>query len=429
MDAITPGAAAGLLAGDAARFGKDDVRQAWEHALSHHRSAGSGRDDFLLMMNEVDFLLQKRYPLGIAVMIGSLDREVLRQVESVAKGLADYVAWTVVGPIVVAAFGRGLFDEWKRVWRPVVAHGVDVACGVAFSNDFGRHDELLLAARIALYRAIARRTDILVLDGEAAASAVTDHGLACRLEEDIAAGGRNLVAHFQPQVSLASDRPAGAEALARWRQDGVDVQPSYFIPIAEEAGLMEPLGRIMIGHAARAIKSLRLAGMDVPQIAVNLSPRQGSKGDFLRSTLDIMRSERLTPADLEFEISESHANDGDGDFLRWLDDLSAAGFPLAIDHFGENTSKLARVHELPARTVKLDRGRVAALPRDTDAHTLCRVAIDLIHAHGRRSLAEGIERPEQAACLQSLDCKLGQGYYWARPMPEAELIAWWSTRN
>lgn len=381
--------------------------------------------DFAAMMREVDSLLSRDFPLGLAFVVGEMDAPICRQIRRMVERQADYVSWVVTGPVMIAVFHKSLFEELRLAWRQVLAGSGDVVAGVAFSDALRGHAELLLAARIALHRAMAERTDLVVLDGAEAQRAVADHGIAAAMRKQLAAGGGDFTAHFQPQVRIGTGQPVGAEALARWSLDGEPIPPSRFIPIAEEAGLIGEIGQMMLASSARTINVLRRGGIEIPRISVNVSPAQSRQADFLRTALDILHAERLSPKDIELEITESLVGAGGDDFHRWLAELAAAGFEIAIDDFGTGTSSLARLREIPAGKIKLDRAFVTALPHDADARTVCRTALDMVRGLGKMPLAEGVEQASQAVFLDSLGCVMGQGFLWARPMAERDLMAWW----
>lgn len=408
------------------RLGKGNPLHIWTGAAPHEHFAGEKEGRFPLMMQEVDFLMAKKFPLGLALVVGELESSICQQIKKAAARQGDYVSWVVTGPVLIAVFRKGLLDELRQAWRQIVAGSSDVTAGVAFSDELADHAELLLSARIALHRAMAQSTDLCVLEPEAAQLALVDHRMAVTMKKHLAAGGGDFAAHFQPQVQIDTGQPIGAEALARWHPDGEDVPPARFIPIAEEAGLIGEIGQMMLALSARTIKVCRAAGIEIPRIAVNVSPAQSRQGDFLRTALDILSAEKLSPADIELEITESLVGSGGDEFLRWLAELAAAGFEIAIDDFGTGTSTLARLREIPAATIKLDRAFVTPLPHDERARTVCRTALDMVRGLGKKSLAEGVEYPAQAAYLNALGCGIGQGFLWARPMAERDLLSWWA---
>ena len=383
--------------------------------------------DFSTMMREVDRQMDQGFPLGLAFVVGDMDSSIRRRIRRLAGDQTDFLAWVATGPVLIAVFRKRLFPDLLLAWRQILADNADISTGVVFSDSLKDHTELVLAARIALHRAMAQSRDILVLDTAETLKAVCDHRIAVTMKKHLAAGGGDFEAFFQPQVDIRSGSPTGAEALARWHPDNVDIPPSRFIPIAEEAGLIADIGQMMFARSARTIQVLRRCGIEIPHIAVNVSPLQSRHGDLLRMVLDILHAEKLSPRDIEIEITESLAGSSGDDFLRWLTELSSAGFQIAIDDFGTGTSTLARLRNIPASKIKLDRAFVTPLPSDEAACAVCRTALDMVHSLGKQSLAEGIETPAQAAYLASIGCSQGQGFLWGRPMAQKDLIVWWGS--
>lgn len=404
------------------------MKSRFSHILAQdgHWQHGSGNDgdDYTRLMTEIDFLLENEFPLGVALMVGEMDERFHREVGRIVGDHANEVSWVVSGPFIVVMFHQRLFGKLQSIWL-LIADSVDAACGVAFSDGFGNHTEILHAARIALQRAMAQSLNLLVLRPEEAALAVADHAIGATMKKSLAAGSGDFQAYFQPQVFINSGLPCGAEALARWRPDDTDIPPSRFIPIAEEVGLIGAIGEMMFVRSARAIKVMRRSGIEIPYIAVNVSPLQRRQGNLIKSILEILRDEKLSPSDIEIEITESLVGNGGEEFLRWLADLSSAGFHIAVDDFGTGASSLARICEVPAHKIKLDRNFIGSLPHDVSARAVCRSALDMLHSLGKKSLAEGVELAAQATYLGALDCAMGQGFYWGRPMAEGELINWW----
>ncbi|MBI4987165.1 MAG: EAL domain-containing protein [Rhodocyclales bacterium] len=389
------------------------------------RLAGEFGEDFATLMREVDFLMGKRFPLGVALVVGEMKESVCRQLKKNLLRQADYISWFVAGPVLIAAFREGLFDELHQAWRLVTTDNANIATGVAFSRGLHGANELLSAAHTALHRALLQNKRLLVLDQAEATAAVASQKIATTMKQHLASGGGSFDAYFQPQVEIGSGKPVGAEAMARWAPDDIAIPPAQFIPIAEEYGLIGEIGQLMFARAAHTLRSLRDSGYEVPRMAINVSAAQCRADDFLRTAIEILRDEDLAPTDIELEISESMVGAGSWEFLGSLAEIAAAGFHIAIDEFGTGSSSLARIREISAGKIKLDRAFVTRLPDDQTACTMCRMALDLVHGLGKTSLAYGIERPEQAIYLGALGCAYGQGYYWASPMSESDLIDWW----
>jgi diguanylate cyclase (GGDEF)-like protein/PAS domain S-box-containing protein len=231
-----------------------------------------------------------------------------------------------------------------------------------------------------------------------------------------------LVLHYQPKVDACSNEIVGLEALVRWHHPtrGL-VPPGEFIPLAEERGLIVPIGRWVIATACRQIRAWRDAGLSTPPVAVNLSPRQFADNRLIDDFEDAMRASGVTPADLEIELTESvlvadpeRANA----VLRRLHDM---GVRIAIDDFGTGYSSLSYLKRFPAQTVKIDRSFIRGLPTDQDDTAITQAVIAMAHSLGLRVVAEGVETADQLRLLQRLHCDEVQGYLLGRPVPAGEI--------
>lgn len=395
--------------------------------FGHH--ATPANRDYDRLMDEMKAFMRRDLPIGVAIVMGEIDATVCKEIQRSIAGMADYLSWAKLGPVVYLAFKKELYEELKPVWHDLLVNSPGIYAGIAFSDGIDNPKTLCLAARLALQMALARHTEFVVLDGDRALLAVANFHMANSMRHDLYADGIGFAAFFQPQVRISSGSATGAEALARWNLDGEDIPPVRFIPIAEEAGMIGLLGEIMLRRSAQAIVMLRGKGVLIPKISVNVSPGQMYHGDFLRTALDVVNQEGLAPADIELEITESLAGSSGREFLLWMQEMAEAGFDLAIDDFGTGTSTLARVREFPAKKIKLDRSFVTSLPDDRSGREVCQAALRITHSLGMTSLAEGVENGRQAGYLDSAGCHLGQGYFWARPMPIEQIPEWWNGRR
>jgi EAL domain-containing protein (putative c-di-GMP-specific phosphodiesterase class I) len=386
---------------------------------------GVVRTEFDRLMRQAGQLMSRHLPVAMAAVLGQVDGALCRELSEQVRRSAECICWAGEGPLLTVIMRRGLVGELRPMMNDMFVRYPDLFVGVAISDLLADEHDLWLAARLALQAAMAKRDNLVVLNGEEACRSVEEYLMANAMRRDLHDGGRGFAAYYQPQMDLAANSPAGVEALARWSWNQDRVPPATFVPVAEKYGLVGRLGEIMLGHAARTLTTLRREGIGLPKIAVNVSPDQMKRGDFLRMALDLTRDEGLDPADIELEITESLAGSGGEEFHRWLGDMVAAGFSVAIDDFGTGTSTLARIREIPATKLKLDRALVAPLPDDASGRRVCGMAVGLAKSLGMVSLAEGVETKEQADWLRNAGCQLGQGYYWARPLPEAELGKWW----
>lgn len=238
-----------------------------------------------------------------------------------------------------------------------------------------------------------------------------------------AISGGELVLYYQPIVSMDGRRIHGAEALVRWRHPtrGV-IGPGAFISIAEETGLVVPMGSWILNEAVRQLGMWQKRGLVDHgfTLDVNLSALQLREADVVGDIVGALARNRVAPASLAMEITESLAVDDSEKTRERLDQIRQLGVQLALDDFGTGFSSLGYIHRFPVDIIKIDRSFVAGLgTRDTDA-TVARTIINLAGQVGARTVAEGIETERELAMLTDLGCDLAQGFLFARPVPSAE---------
>lgn len=244
--------------------------------------------------------------------------------------------------------------------------------------------------------------------------------IAIRLGQALTDG--ELFVAYQPQQSARSGRVEGLEALVRWRHPirGI-ILPLEFIPVAEEAGLIGDIGRLVLEHVCRDIAELRGSGHVVPPVAVNVSPRQlddGSIGEDITATL---KKYRLPPGAVTIEMSECALIDHPEALVRTIDELAAAGIRIAIDNVGTGSMSLAYLSRLRVTMLKIDRQLISELPDGMEALALVKGLIGTGHTTGLSLTGVGVETAEQAECLKSAGCDLLQGYRVGLPMTMQEL--------
>jgi EAL domain-containing protein (putative c-di-GMP-specific phosphodiesterase class I) len=223
--------------------------------------------------------------------------------------------------------------------------------------------------------------------------------------------------HYQPLVELAREQVVGVEALLRWDdpERGL-IQPSQFIPLAEEMGLIEAIGDWLLDEVLRQVRQWTAQGLDL-DVSFNLSPRQLWQPDFAERLLEHLVEGHVDPGRIVVEMTESTAMTDPLRTLEILRTLRASGVRIAIDDFGTGYSSLSRLRELPVDMLKIDRSFVHDIPHGKGAGTMVSAIIQLAHSLGMDSLAEGIETAEQHQFLVQRGCRLGQGFYFARPVP------------
>ncbi len=240
----------------------------------------------------------------------------------------------------------------------------------------------------------------------------------------------HFLLYYQPEMDVTANRPTGVEALVRWQhpEHGL-ISPAEFIPLAEETGLIVPIGRWVISEACRqaAAWQRRLPGGEQFTVAVNLSARQLTDPTLLEHLRGTLEETGINPASLLLEITESavmHAPERAGQTLR---DLRGLGVRLGIDDFGTGYSSLLYLRSFPVDLLKIDRVFVDGMCEGVDDAAIVKGTIQLAHAMDLRVVAEGVETKAQLAKLRALGCDMGQGYYWSRPLPPDQLESWWDS--
>jgi diguanylate cyclase (GGDEF)-like protein len=234
---------------------------------------------------------------------------------------------------------------------------------------------------------------------------------------------KRLELHYQPICDLGTGRIVAFESLARWAdENGVDIPPSDFIPVAEESGLIVPLGRWAIDEAIRTLAQwdARSGGSCGVKVAVNLSPIQLQRDRIAPVVAEALAQHRLSGDRLKLELTESALiadPDGNAEILRAL---KATGATIAMDDFGTGYSNLAYLQRLPIDILKIDRSFVTGMLGDRDKIAIVRAILSLAQALGMETIAEGIEAQELGQTLAALGCTYGQGYAYSRPLPAEE---------
>ncbi|QQS54812.1 MAG: EAL domain-containing protein [Candidatus Competibacteraceae bacterium] len=228
--------------------------------------------------------------------------------------------------------------------------------------------------------------------------------------------------HYQPQLSVIEGRIIGVEALVRWQPPGQAlVSPARFIPLAEETGLIVPLGEWVLRTACAQAQAWRLAGWPSLLMAVNLSARQIRQPDLVGRVRAALADSGLPAEYLELEITESGLMEQGEQAETILRALKETGVRLAIDDFGTGYSSLAYLKRFPIDQLKIDQGFVRDIPHDPNDMEIAAAIIALAHTLRLEVLAEGVETTEQLAFLREHGCKLCQGYLFSRPVPPEDL--------
>ncbi|MDD2886002.1 MAG: EAL domain-containing protein [Dechloromonas sp.] len=229
--------------------------------------------------------------------------------------------------------------------------------------------------------------------------------------------------HFQPQISLASGEIVGLEALARWTHPELgEIPPARFIPIAEETGLIQPLGDWVFWETCRNTRAFRDAGLTGFRLAVNISAQQLRHENLPFTVHGALACYDLLPSDIELEITESTAMQNPDLTISILNHFADMGIVLAIDDFGTGYSSLAYLKHLPIHRLKLDRSFVKDLETDANDAAICSATVALGHNLGLELVAEGVETTAQRDYLAKLGCDIMQGFLYSKPLPAARIV-------
>jgi EAL domain-containing protein (putative c-di-GMP-specific phosphodiesterase class I) len=232
--------------------------------------------------------------------------------------------------------------------------------------------------------------------------------------------------HYQPTFSLKDGRLTGLEALVRWQhpERGL-VPPLEFVPLAEESGLIVPLGQWVIRESCRQVREWadRIPGVESIALGVNLSARQLSHPNIVRDVADALDDFRIKPELLILEITESVLVFDSAAMIQRLNELKSLGLRLAIDDFGTGYSSFAYLRRFPVDMLKIDKSFVEDVATEPTASALVEAMIRIGKTLNLLTVAEGVERPDQAEQLRRLDCDVAQGYHFSRPLPGDEIEA------
>lgn len=312
--------------------------------------------------------------------------------------------------------------------QPFVLEGSErflSACiGIAlYPADGTTADELLRNADTAMYRAKAEGPGRYVYFEER--MNVAAHArLSVERELRQAIERNEFSLWYQPQLNLRTGRIFGAEALLRWDRPGRELRmPVEFIQIAEETGLIEPIGKWVLHEACRQFRAWQEAGLDLPRLSVNVSMRQLRLPGFTAMVRDAVTASGVAPYCIELEISEDLLTDAGSEIAAMLDDIRAMGVTFCLHDFGKGQASLAALHRFPVDSIKLDRSLIPAVGNDMGAGALVGAIIAGAHALQKRVIAEDVETERHAALLGRLGCDQVQGFYVSRSLNAALFAA------
>lgn len=295
---------------------------------------------------------------------------------------------------------------------------ITASIGISLYPDNGLTSEALMkTADVAMYRAKEKgRNNFQFFTSDMNERAHEALFLENNLRKAI--DNRELALHYQPQVEISSGKTTGMEALVRWHhpKHGV-IPPNKFIPMAEETGLIIPLGKWVINTACRQTMQWQQAGFPPCKVAVNISPRQFRQSNLVKTVEQALAESGLAANWLELEITENVLIEDATQTIAIMEALNALGVSLAIDDFGTGYSSLSYLHRFPLSKLKIDQSFVQSIGGPAGNHAIVEAIIALARALDLEVIAEGIENQAQIAFLMERGCVYGQGFYFSRPLP------------
>ena len=318
---------------------------------------------------------------------------------------------------VIAALSKPfLIDKVESV--------VTVSIGIAvYPSDGVSAEELMRNADTAMYRAKeGGRGSYLFFEDAMNVEVVRRSTIERELRRAIAE--QQFIVHYQPQVDPRTRRVRGVEALVHWRHPGRGiVEPSHFIPVAEETGLILAIGHIVLVEACAQFQSWRENGAPLEYVSVNVSSHQFRQPDFVEMVQAALRTNAMPAECLELEITESVLVDGTDTVVDMLTRLKRLGIRIAIDDFGTGYSSMSYLERLPFDTLKIDISFIRKIRDDGEGGTIAATIMAMAHALGKDVVAEGAETQAQIDFLLKLGCELVQGYFYSRPLSSEQLVA------
>jgi len=294
----------------------------------------------------------------------------------------------------------------------------DVRVGAAIFPDDGLDGPTLLSRAVAAIGKAGRASNdrLAYFSDESSVDAEARHAMEQALRQAIYR--RELALAYQPVIDLTAGRVVGAEALLRWRHPELGaIPPAKFLPVLEQTGLIDEVGRWVLDQACRDAREFERLGLPGFRVGVNLSERQFRDPDLANGVAEILNRNQLKPQRLELELTEAALMEDLPRTRHTLTALTALGVGVAVDDFGAGASSLGDLKSLSFSKIKIDRAFITDVPNRHDSQAVCAALIELARRLDIAVLAEGVETREEVEALRVLGCSLFQGFFFSRPLP------------
>jgi diguanylate cyclase (GGDEF)-like protein len=358
----------------------------------------------------------------LLIQVGQRIQRFMRPGDTAARLAGDEFVILLENITDVADAVRVANRVTERLLMPFIVEGretlVTVSSGIALSSLAMQPASLLHNADVAMYQAKKTMAPYKVFHSRMHVQALKRLELEEDLRQSIQSSDFGVI--YQPKVLLGTGKIVEVEALVRWRRPGHGTaMPLEFIPVAEESGLIVPIGEQVLESACRQAREwqVRYKGPPGLKMCVNFSARQFQNPDLIDDITRVLQGTGLQASSLQLEITESMVVEDEPRAVDILQELRTLGVGVSLDDFGKGHSSLNHLKDLPVDGLKIDKSFVAGLGMDPADAAIIRMIIDLAHTLNLQVTAEGVETAEQLARLLEMGCELGQGYYFSKPLP------------
>jgi len=406
----------------------DRLNQACREALR------SGREVALLFIDvdrfkQINDSLGHRFGDALLQAIARLMQACARDSDTVARLGGDEFAIlmeSIQAPEDAEALAQRLLEAMRQPFKVLDREiNISASIGIAiFPRDDSQVDILLSKADAAMYEVkVSGRNGFRQFSATTTSFSSERSALEAELRQALANG--EFVLFYQPQVDLASNQVVGVEALIRWNhpRSGL-LSPGSFIGLAEESGLIVPIGDWVLAEACRQHRAWQQQGLLPLRMAVNISPLQFRQPDFIQRVTHLVRENSIDPSFLEFELTESIVMHEATLVLDMLGELRALGVHLSLDDFGTGFSSLGYLNRYPIERLKIDQSFIRDLDRMPINQSIVRSIVALAKSLSLQVVAEGVETQAELELVRECQCDELQGYLLARPMPATDFAAW-----